>query len=51
MGWRRGVYLMSGIAAAGLLAELTWAVADRIHLHLVDRGIRVLDSLRKLARC
>lgn len=46
MGWRRGAYVISGIAAAGLLAELTWAIADRIHLHAVDHGIRLVDALR-----
>lgn len=46
MGWRRGAYVISGIAAAGLTLELTWWALDRIHLYAVDHGIRLLDRLR-----
>lgn len=50
MTWRRGAYVISGIAAAGLIAELAWWAYDRVHLHAVDNGIRFLDSLRERAR-
>lgn len=43
---RHGLYLASAIAATGLVLELGWAIADRIHLHMVDRGVRTLDQLR-----
>lgn len=37
MTWRRGAYVVSAIAAGGLVLELGWAIADQIHLQLVDR--------------
>lgn len=51
MSWRRGAYVISGIAAAGLLAELAWWVLDpKGDVHLIDRTVRVLDALREVAR-
>lgn len=53
MSWRRGAYITSSVAAAGLLAELTWWVLDPkgdARQHLIDRGIRLLDGLRDRAR-
>jgi len=49
MSWRRGAYVISGIAAAGLLTELAWFVIDPkgdARRHLIDHGIRLLDRLR-----
>lgn len=50
MTWRHGAYVISAIAAGGLLLELGWAIEDRIRLHLVDRGVRALEQLREVAR-
>lgn len=50
MSWRHGVYFASAIAAGGLVLELGWWAGDRIHTHLVDRGVRVIDGLRGTMR-
>lgn len=38
-----GRRIASTIAVGGLLLELGWAITDRIHMHLVDHGIRFLN--------
>ena len=46
---RHGLYFASAIAATGLLIELGWWVLDPkgdARRHLIDRGVRLLDSLR-----
>lgn len=46
MGWRRGAYVISGIAATGLLTQLAWWVLDPkgdLHQHTVDRLVRLLN--------
>lgn len=48
--FRRTVYATSAAGAALLLGTLVWNLLDRHPLHLGDRGVRVIDHLRDLAR-
>lgn len=50
MTGRRRLYVVSAVAAGGLLVELGWFLDDRLGLHLVDRTVRLAGRLRDAAR-